>query len=132
MRSRQPGDGIPLPRGWTQHVKSALLHAVSLASTALTLARSRAATSHLERRRLQGELDRATTEMALLSGSESGLLGCRTASWDSFQFLDDTGGARHHLGLPDRPHEVGGGLDVPPPTLRISTHFDMGDIRVID
>ena len=66
MRSRSPGQGIPLPRGWTQHVKSALLHAVSLASTALTLARSRAATSHLERRRLQGELDRATTEIALL------------------------------------------------------------------
>ncbi len=32
---------VPLPRGWTMHVKSALLHAISLATMAVTLARGR-------------------------------------------------------------------------------------------
>jgi predicted RNA polymerase sigma factor len=52
---------IPLPRGWSKHVKSGLLHAISLAVMALTIARSRA-----PRYRLQGELDRANGEIALL------------------------------------------------------------------
>jgi hypothetical protein len=51
----------PLPRGWSMHVKSSLLHAVSLASMALTIARSRRARS-----RLQTELERADNEIALL------------------------------------------------------------------
>ena len=55
-----------MPAGWTLLVKSAVLHAVSLASTALTLASSRAAVSRVQRHRLQAELDRATTEIALL------------------------------------------------------------------
>ena len=66
MRSQSSRQPIPLPRGWTHHVKSAVLHAVSLAAAALTLARSRAATSRVARHRLQAELDRATTEIALL------------------------------------------------------------------
>jgi hypothetical protein len=52
---------IPLPRGWSKHVKSGLLHAISLAAMALTIARSRGT-----RYRLQGELDRANGEIALL------------------------------------------------------------------
>ena len=55
-----------LPRGWTKRVKSGLLHAVSLAATALTLARGRAAKSWDTRHRLQARLDQATTEIALL------------------------------------------------------------------
>ena len=56
----------PLPKGWTKHVRSAFLHAVSLASTALTVAWSRAANSPRPTKRLQAELDRANTEIALL------------------------------------------------------------------
>ncbi len=52
---------IPLPKGWSKHMKSGLLHAVSLASTALTAARSRHARS-----RLESELERANNEIALL------------------------------------------------------------------
>ena len=66
MRSQSSRQPIPLPRGWTQHVKSALLHAVSLAAAALTLAGSRATSSRVARHRLQAELDRATNEIALL------------------------------------------------------------------
>ncbi len=55
-----------MPAGWTLFVKSAVLHAVSLAATALTLASSRASASRVQRRQLQAELDRATTEIAVL------------------------------------------------------------------
>jgi hypothetical protein len=51
----------PLPRGWKNHIKSSLLHAISLATAALTVARSRGAA-----RRLESELERATNETALL------------------------------------------------------------------
>ncbi len=57
---------VPLPRGWTGHVKSAVLHAVSLAATALTLARGRASSSRSTRQSLAAELDRMETEVALL------------------------------------------------------------------
>jgi hypothetical protein len=32
----------PLPRGWTRRVRSSVLHAISLAATALTMARANA------------------------------------------------------------------------------------------
>ena len=67
-----------MPAGWTLLVKSAVLHAVSLASTALTLASSRAAASRVQRHRLQAELDRDTTEIALL-GEE---LDIKDARWN--------------------------------------------------
>lgn len=50
-----------LPRGWTKHVKSALLHAISLASMALTVARARRT-----RHGIHAELERAINEIALL------------------------------------------------------------------
>lgn len=56
----------PLPRGWTKHVRSAFLHAISLASSALTVAWSRAATSGRPTKRLHAKLDRAKQEIALL------------------------------------------------------------------
>ncbi len=57
---------IPLPRGWTKRVKSALIQSVSLAATALTLAHGRASSSRVPRKRMAAELDRATTEIVLL------------------------------------------------------------------
>ncbi len=59
MPVRQP---IRLPRQWPEHIKSGILHAISLASVALTIARSRATS----RRRLQAEVEQANTEIALL------------------------------------------------------------------
>ena len=54
---------IRLPRGWTKTVRSSVVHAVALASIALTRAWGSAARSH---RQVQvvAELDRARTEIA--------------------------------------------------------------------
>ncbi len=59
MPVRRP---IRLPKQWPAHVKSGVLHAISLASVVLSFARSRAT----GRRRLQAELEQANTEIALL------------------------------------------------------------------
>ena len=59
MAARRP---IRLPSQWSNHVKSSILQAISLASVVLSFARGRAAS----RRRLQAELDQARTEIALL------------------------------------------------------------------
>ncbi len=56
----------PLPKRWPRHVKSAVLHAVSLASAALTLARSRVASIRDNKRRLRAHLEHAQTEIAQL------------------------------------------------------------------
>ena len=53
---------IRLPRQWSKHVKSGVLHAISLASIALSYARGRAT----GRRRLSAQLEQATSEIALL------------------------------------------------------------------
>ncbi len=53
---------IRLPSQWSRHVKSGILHAISLASVALTIARSRATS----RRRLRAKLEQAKGEFALL------------------------------------------------------------------
>ncbi len=58
-------DPFPLPRGWTKTTRSSVLHAISLAFTALTRAWSSSATSRRRTIRLQAYLDRATTEIAL-------------------------------------------------------------------
>ena len=73
----------PLPRGWTKHVRSAFLHAVSLSSTALTVAWSRAAKSPRPTSRLQAELDRANTEIALLREE----LNLKDARWSRLASL---------------------------------------------
>ena len=59
MATRRP---IRLPRQWPEHVKSGILHAISLASVVLSFARGRAA----GRRRLRVELEQANAEIALL------------------------------------------------------------------
>jgi len=63
---------VPLPSGWVHHVKSGLLHAISLAAMALTIARSRRPHSQLET-----ELDRANGEIALLKEE----LAIKDARW---------------------------------------------------
>jgi hypothetical protein len=57
--SRPP---VRLPDQWSSHVKSGILHAISLASVALSYARGRAAGE----RRLQAEIHRAEDEIAML------------------------------------------------------------------
>ena len=53
---------IPLPKQWSEHVKSGVLHAISLASVALACARGRA----IGQKRFRAQLDQADGEIALL------------------------------------------------------------------
>ncbi len=66
-----------LPKGWTRTVRSSVLHAVSLASAALTSAWSRAAISRRPRVQTVAELERAKTEIALLKEE----LSIKDARW---------------------------------------------------
>lgn len=59
-------DTIPLPKGWPRRVRSAVIHAISLANYSLTATRSRAANSLNARIRLKQESDRLRQELALL------------------------------------------------------------------
>ncbi len=59
-----PAAESPLPRRWTGIVRSAVVQAISVASTAMSTAWGRAASS---RHRQQAEIDRLRTELALLS-----------------------------------------------------------------
>lgn len=58
-----------IPTGCTKHVRSAFLHAISRASTGLTVTWSRADKSSRPTTRLQGELDRANLETAPETGA---------------------------------------------------------------
>ncbi len=60
-------DTFPLPRGWTKRTRSSVLHAISLAFAALTRAWGSSSTSRRRMTRLQADLDRAMTEIALLN-----------------------------------------------------------------
>ena len=53
---------IRLPRQWPRHVKSGILHAISLASVVLSFSRARAT----GRSRLHAQLEQATAEIVLL------------------------------------------------------------------
>jgi putative transposase len=57
---------IPLPRGWSSRVKSAILHVISLAQFTAAYTRGWAANSVNTRIRLKAELDRALQDNALL------------------------------------------------------------------
>ncbi len=57
---------IPLPKGWPSHVKSAVLHIISLAHFSITHARGWAANSVSERVQTTAEADRVHQEIALL------------------------------------------------------------------
>ncbi len=56
---------IPLPNGWSQRVRSAVIHAISLAHFSLTSTCSWAANSWNARIRLKAENDRLRQELAL-------------------------------------------------------------------
>ncbi len=61
-----PIDTIRLPKGWRGPIKSAVLHAVSLAYVVLASARGRAANHRSERIRIAAELDAAQSQIAQL------------------------------------------------------------------
>lgn len=58
--------GTPLPSHWPRRVRSAIVHAFSMATIAFTLARARAANHFDVRVRLQAELDQREREISLL------------------------------------------------------------------
>jgi len=66
MHTKQDRPRIPLPKGWHCHVRSAVLHAISLAHYAIVHARAWAADSIIARVRLAAENDRLHEECALL------------------------------------------------------------------
>ncbi len=72
---------IPLPRGWNQKVRSAVLHVLSLAQYTAVYTRSWAADSANQRVRLKADLDRADQENALL-GEEMRIKDARVARID--------------------------------------------------
>ncbi len=57
---------LPLPKGWPQRIRSAVIHVISLAHFSLTFARSVAANSINARIRLQAENSRLRQEIAIL------------------------------------------------------------------
>lgn len=65
MTSRSYSPSIPLPRGWTKVVNVAVLHAISVVSTALTAAWGRAA-NRSSRTKDRAEIDRLRMELSLL------------------------------------------------------------------
>ena len=77
MPTRSAAQPIPLPRGWTKIVNSAVLHALSIAATALTVAWGRAAGSRGSQRKERADADRLRTEIALLSEE----LAIKDARW---------------------------------------------------
>ncbi len=66
MAGSPPPPRIPLPRGWPRRVRSAVIHAISLAHFSLTATRSWAANNWNARIRLQQENDRLRQEVAIL------------------------------------------------------------------
>ena len=59
--------GIPLPAGWSQHAKSAMLRVISLAQFALAYTCGWALNSQVTRVRLKAENDRLRQQVALLT-----------------------------------------------------------------
>ena len=63
---RPPAPERPLPRQWPEHVKSAVLHAVSLASMVFGSVCGSVSKRHDKILRLRVELERVISEIALL------------------------------------------------------------------
>ena len=66
MRAKKDSSPIPFPKSWPLHVKSAVLHAISLAHYAIVHARGRAMDSIYSRVRLGAQIDRLRDERSLL------------------------------------------------------------------
>ena len=75
---------IPLPRGWNQKVRSAVLHVLSLAQYTAVYTRSWAADSANQRVRLKADLDRADQKI-VLRGEEMRIKDVRLARIDPHQ-----------------------------------------------
>ena len=66
MAGSPPPPKIPLPSGWPRHVRSAVIHAISLAHLSLTSTRSWTINSWNARVRLKAEFNWLRQEWALL------------------------------------------------------------------
>jgi transposase InsO family protein len=77
MPTGSAAEALALPRSWPQIVNSAVLHALSIAATALTAAWGRTAQSRASQRREHAEADRLRTEIALLAEE----LAIKDARW---------------------------------------------------
>jgi hypothetical protein len=66
MAGSTPPPMIPLPRGWSRRVRSAVIQAISLAHCSLTSTRSWAVNGRNARVRLNAENSRLRQEVALL------------------------------------------------------------------
>ena len=66
MSARVQDQTLRLPAAWPRHVRSAIVHAVSMANVAFTATRARAANHFNARVRLQAELDQRDREISLL------------------------------------------------------------------
>ncbi len=66
MHAKRRRPRIPLPKSWPRHVKSAVLHTISLAHYVIVRARGRAAGSTGSQDRLLAENERLSEECALL------------------------------------------------------------------
>ena len=66
MSTKREPPRIPLPKQWRRHVRSAVLHVISLAQYATVYTRSWAADSANARVRLKAQFDRANQETACL------------------------------------------------------------------
>ena len=66
MRGTTSNLSLPLPKGWPRRVRSAVVHAVSIANVVFTVTRSQAEHHFNARVRLQAENDRLRNEISLL------------------------------------------------------------------
>ncbi len=66
MAGVRPAAGDSLPKDWPRRVRSAAIHAVSLANVVFSVTRGRAENHFNARVRLQAENDRLRSEIALL------------------------------------------------------------------
>ena len=66
MAAKKPPT-IPLPKSWTKHVRTAMLHVVSLAQYATAYTRSWAVNCQVARVRLKAENDRLRQHVTLLT-----------------------------------------------------------------
>lgn len=66
MADRTTPAGFPLPKNWPRRVRSAIVHAVSMANAAMLVVRGRAEHHFDARVRLQAEVDHLRREVGLL------------------------------------------------------------------
>ena len=77
MPARSTSPSVPLPRGWTTVINAAVLHAISVVSTAVTTAWGRAAGSRSSRIKERAEIDRLRMALSLLEDE----LAIKDARW---------------------------------------------------